>query len=138
MIGKTWREKETDEVYHFLSFKQKGDIVHIATDKEWLETTYYDLIEYVTKFEEVEIQNNTLTVIKTPDEKYLEKQKITSEALPKDTMIQLRDILLGNIQKTNDDASFVPQAKQISNTVNSLINLAKMELLIKTKENQSV
>lgn len=51
------------------------------------------------------------------------------------TISQLQTILLDNIEKVKKDANYIPQAKAINNDVNSIINLAKIQvMLIKNRD----
>jgi len=45
-----------------------------------------------------------------------------------DTLAQLRDVLLDNISKVQKDKDFVPQAREINNSVKEVCNLAKIDI----------
>jgi len=53
--------------------------------------------------------------------------------MPNDTMTKLRDTLMANIEKVKQDREYIPQAKMISDSINSLIGLAKIEIDLRTK-----
>lgn len=55
----------------------------------------------------------------------------TAEITPvNNTIKQLQQILLENINKVRADANYIPQAKSINNNVNSIINLAKIQVMM--------
>ena len=49
-------------------------------------------------------------------------------AAPADTLVSLRDTLIDNINKVKEDPAYIPQAKSISYNIQTIINLAKIEL----------
>ncbi len=123
MIGKHWQNKSSrrQNIYHFLSMKVDGDKIYIATDKDWLETTVFDISVFMEQFEQVEMG---LVV----SEKNNPINSPVASPLANDTMTNLKETLLDNIKKVKADKSYIPQAKEISNTVNTLINLASLEI----------
>lgn len=128
MIGKTWMNKETEEVYRFMAKTQIDDVVKIATDKEWFEVSYYDLSVFMQKFKEV--PDTSVTIIEPSKQ---QKQQLMSKSLGEDVITKLRDVLLDNINKVKTDPAYIPQAKTISDNVNSLVALAKAEIDLRTK-----
>lgn len=48
----------------------------------------------------------------------------------KQMLIGLRDMLLDDMKKVRVDKDYIPQAKQACNTANSIINLAKLEIIM--------
>jgi hypothetical protein len=129
MAGKTWRH--TDEtVYKFLSINVDEDQCFIATDKEWLKPTVYNLDVFFEQYTEVEqVGNQVMIVEKNP----LPQRRVESSIMPGSTMESLRDTLLDNIEKVKKDKDFIPQAQQISNSVNTIIGLAKIEIDLRSK-----
>ena len=56
----------------------------------------------------------------------------------KDVFIQLRDQLMYDIKKVKESKEYVHQAKQISNSINSLVNLTKLQIqMIHAQNNKS-
>ncbi len=49
-------------------------------------------------------------------------------------MLSLRDMLVEDMKKIREDKSYIPQAKQACNTANSIINLAKLEIMMLRSE----
>ncbi len=43
-------------------------------------------------------------------------------------MMNLKEILLDNIKKVKEDKSYIPQANSINKNINTLLNMAKLEL----------
>jgi hypothetical protein len=43
---------------------------------------------------------------------------------------QLKDMLMADLKKVREDKSYIPQAKQACNTANSIIHLAKLEVVM--------
>lgn len=121
LMGKTMHRND-GEIYKFVSFQIEDDKITIATDRDWLETSFYDLLVFLDGFQ----------VVETPE---VIEEKRTAVALskkpsvlPSEQLINIRDILLDNIRKVQDDPKYIPQAQSVTNTVNALVNLAKTEM----------
>lgn len=129
MMGKHFKNKHNDEVAKFLSMKVMGDQITIATDGDWILTTPFELNTFFQKYEEVEVS------VKGEVSKIIPKETgmIRSITIPENTFAQLKDVLLENIQNVRANRDYVSQAKEISNSVGQLINLAKVEIEMKTK-----
>lgn len=52
----------------------------------------------------------------------------------KKMLIKLRDALLEDMDMVRKDKTYIPQAKQACNTANSIINLAKVEIMMLRSE----
>ncbi|MES2590878.1 MAG: hypothetical protein V4608_03250 [Bacteroidota bacterium] len=129
MIGKSWKHTN-DIVYKFLGFNESGEIITVATDKEWQQTTIYDLNVFIRQFTEVEVATNgEVAVIR----KEIPTKMVQSIVVPGNTMERLRDTLLESIEKVKQDREYIPQAQSISNAVNSIVGLAKIEIDLRTK-----
>jgi len=102
-----------------LTYKQDGEDIIIVTDKEWVTIPVYDLLVELDKFKLIE-------------EPQLPARKNGSDlglmAAPADTLVSLRDTLIDNINKVKEDPAYIPQAKSISYNIQTIINLAKIEL----------
>lgn len=96
--------------------------------------------------DQVESFLNCLTLI-TEKSKNIEPENINDdhvETLPakqpnymppilrdnRDLLISLKDMLVEDMKKCRTDKSYIPQAKQACNTANSIINLAKLEIMM--------
>lgn len=67
----------------------------------------------------------------TEIEKFVEapKEKIMLSVLPHNGKLEeLRDVVLNNIEKLKISSEFIPQAEAINDSINTLVNLAKIEL----------
>jgi hypothetical protein len=135
MIGRIWQNKHTQEVYKFLSKSQIGDEITIATDQDWLKTTAYDLTGFMNDFKEVIVTGGNEVMIVNNKEKHLPvNTPVKLRSFAGDRVQEISDILFDNIKKVKEDPSYVNQAKSISNTVQTLINLATAELKIKAEQ----
>ncbi|OFY87866.1 MAG: hypothetical protein A3F72_03055 [Bacteroidetes bacterium RIFCSPLOWO2_12_FULL_35_15] len=129
MMGKHFKNKKNDQILLFQSFRQDNDVIHIATDSEWIMTTLFDLnilfqnhieVEVAISGDVTELNKNTAVILK-------------SQTIPLSIMSKLRDTLLDNIEKVKADKEYVPQAKEISSSIGQIINLAKIEIEMRTK-----
>lgn len=118
MMGKTWQRKSKDKnVYKFLAFNVEKETIKIATDKEWLETNIFDIGVFIEDWEEIEV---ALVVAGNQNKAII--------PLANDTVTKLKETILANIEKVKTDKTYIPQAKEINNSINTLINLATFEI----------
>ncbi len=104
----------------------------VATDSDWLETTLYDLDIFINEFDEVEpTAPGSKNFLPAKNQDFPIQSR--SKTLQNDTMETLKTRLMESIEKVNNDPKFIPQASQISKTVGTLINLAKIEMQLKGK-----
>jgi hypothetical protein len=131
LMGRYFRQKSTEVVFRFLEYtKIRLDMVSLRTDSQVFEFSIYDIHVFLENFEEIEVVNEVVTVVA---QKSTSVQKTEDPpVLEKSTILQIRDTLMENIKLVKSDASFIPQAKQISNTAQTLINLAVLDLKIKS------
>jgi hypothetical protein len=131
LMGRYFRQKSTEVVFRFLEYtKIRLDMVSLRTDSQTFEFSIYDIHVFLENFEEIEVVNEVVTVVA---QKSTSVQKTEDPpVLEKSTILQIRDTLMENIKLVKSDASFIPQAKQISNTAQTLINLAVLDLKIKS------
>lgn len=130
MMGKTHQHKGTNQIYFFQSFNKNGDEIIVATDKEWLNTTVYDLNVFMNNYLPVKMTEGEVVVIKKPE---TVGDLPALKTIQADTITMLRDTLMENISKVKADAAYIPQAKEIGNNINAIINLARTEIEMKTK-----
>jgi hypothetical protein len=45
-----------------------------------------------------------------------------------DTLVQLKDILMDNIKKVQEDKEYITQAKEVNNSIKEVVNLAKLDI----------
>lgn len=129
MMNKSWKD-DRDEVVKFFSYTKSGDEITIATDKEWIKTNFYELNVLFKKYTEVIVNETGVSVVKKKDDGFV---PVKATIMASDTIKKLQDVLLDNIEKIKADKEYVAQAKEISNSVNSIIGLAKVEIELKTK-----
>jgi len=124
MVGGTWKYQGI--AYRFQNYKTEGEQTILVTDRKWF--------EFETPFE-----LECFLADCRPDDSNLPERKSTTDlALPDSTsdevMAKLKGILMDNIEKVNQDKSFVIQAQTVSKNVQTLINLSKLELEIKRSQ----
>ena len=129
MMGRHFKNNDNDEVIHFMSFKQTGDQITIATDKDWILTTPFDLNNFFRKYQEVQVTEKGVSIPAV----YNPPVSISSQIMKDDIVSYLTDTLKDNIKKVQENKDYVPQAKEISNSISRLIDLAKIELEFKRK-----
>ncbi len=61
MVGKSWKHSD-ETVYKFLSCNVDGDQCMIATDKEWLKPTIYNLDVFFEQYTEIN-ENTGITLV---------------------------------------------------------------------------
>lgn len=118
MMNRCWHYQGED--YKFLSYEVEEDYVIISLDEEGKDLTIpaYDVLEFIHSCKEI----NTETGI-------VKKKNFVPNSIANENIMQgLKDTLLDNISKVKENPDYVPQAKVVSNTVQALINLAKLEL----------
>lgn len=140
-MGRYFRQKGEESVHRFLNFdKLRIDTVMLKTDLDVFNFSVYDIKVFLEMWEEVEKRNEVVILVP-------EKQKIKNPQAPvstyvpvldEGTIINLRDVLLGNIKKVQEDPGYANKAKTINNTVQTLINLAVVDLKIKANQKQDL
>lgn len=101
LMGKTIHRNIDGEVYKLLSFQIDDDKITISTDRDWLETTFYDLQVFLGGY----------TIVETPE---VIEEKRTAVAitkkpavLPQEKLVDIRDILLDNIKRVQEDPNYI-------------------------------
>ncbi len=124
-MGHTVKHTEGQNLI-FHTFKIDKDKVTIVTDqKEWLETTVYDIDLFLKDFEILPDENHPTVIM---------EQKLPAlKTITPDITIKLKDILMENIEKVKANRDYVHQAKVVANSAQTLINMAKLEIDIRTK-----
>lgn len=119
MIGKQYLYNGNE--IQILTYQLDGEDVTIITNQpqeKWVTVKVFDLKIKLLEF-------------KTVDLPAVNESKNDQLSVTSNTLISLRDTLLSNIEKVKEDPAFIPQAKNISYNVQTIINLAKIELEIK-------
>ncbi len=102
-----------------LSFRIEDDTVHIVTDLRWLKID-------ITKIEK-ELQE-FLPVEEEKDDAVIDGIYLPTVHQAKENMPSLKDTILENIDKLKTNKDYVKQAAAINQSINTLINMAKLEL----------
>lgn len=124
MLGGPWQYQGA--VYQFLASKKEDETIVLVTNKKWFYfKSQFELDCFLADCRPVQDvepapRNNSIE-LSLPD---------TSSD---DVMARLKGVLMDNIAKVSDDKSYVPQAQMVSKTVQTLVNLTKLELQIKAQ-----
>jgi hypothetical protein len=128
LIGKTLRYKGVE---HFVqSYSYRNKMHYLVTDKEWFE---FPSEEHVKDFLAICVEVENIELIHTPksatDENGLSKPNSSSG----NVMAYLKGILVEDIERVREDPEYVEQAKTVSNNIKRLVDIAKLELQIKSQ-----
>jgi len=132
MIGKSWADKGGNE-FNFLSLNVDGDICTIATDSKWQKTDIYDIDVFVEKYTPIDSKSITTILPPKDNSPASPATHLQSSVIPNATMSSLAKTIIENIEKVKKDKDYIPQAKNMSDSVNTLIGLAKIEIDLRTK-----
>jgi hypothetical protein len=91
-------------------------IIRVITDKNPIDIKEGDVSEFVEKCLPVDEPNTQVVQIANDSQK---------------TITTLKDILLDNIKKVQNDKEYINQAKTINNSVNTLLNMVSLEMKVK-------
>lgn len=125
MVGKKYL-RFGDEVV-FEEFKVNGEWAFLTISGEKITSTVYDLNQRLT-----ELKTHPDNLPSIPNQPLPIKLQTVDES----SLRSLRDSLMRNIEMVSKDKEFVPQAREVSKSAQTLINLAKTELEIKKALNE--
>lgn len=138
MVDKTlYYRGDVAVIKSFDNFNGETEIVVEIAGKpvKFTKTSEEKLSLFLTNFIEVPEITDEVTVIapaNTPA--HIENDEMKLYAENKQVFSNLSAALLSDIEKVRNDPGYVNQAKQISNSVNTLVNLTKLQLqLIKSR-----
>jgi hypothetical protein len=120
MVGKTWLYKK--KKITILSWKQQGEDITIVTDVEWITKHFTELPLFIELFEHTEDPGNASTL------------QVISEQ--RHSISSLKDVLMDSIKRVQENKEYIEQAKSINNNVNTLLNMAKLEVQIMREANK--
>lgn len=121
MPGKKYIYKQVE--HQILKYEFDGKLLLITTDKEILQLPSVDFSFHLKEFLPIEEQLLPVNFNAVP----------VLNVASKEVMIELKDVLLDNIKKVQENKDYIPQAQEINNQVKSMIDLAKTEIeFIKT------
>jgi hypothetical protein len=126
LMGKKYKHEGGAE-FIFYTHKIDKDKVTIVTDSEWLIFNLYDIDVFMEKYKEIVIDANNEVMLVSKKEQSLPAMKSVNT----DVINSLKDILISNIDKVQKDRDYVNQAKIVCNSVQGIVNLAKLELDIR-------
>ncbi len=125
LVGKKYKHDGGAE-FIFYTYKIEKDKVTIVTDSEWLSFSLYDLDVFMEKYEEIPYDSTVNGVVVTKGQSLPSLKAINTDSLNK-----LKTILMENIEKVQVDRDYANQAKIVCNSVQGIVNLAKLELDIR-------
>lgn len=111
MVNKPFMYNATE--YKILSFKVFSEEVTLVTDKGWKTFPITKVNAELEKFLPIEVEN-TMPVLLTVFENGNKKS--------------LRDIILDNIKKIQEDPKYIGQAKALNEQIKTMLAMAKLEL----------
>ena len=119
MLGKTFMHN--GRYYTVLSWQVKDEKLTVATDNGWLEFELSQADKALAEFLPVHANNRQMAIV----------------VMPKNGELQnLKNVILDNIQKVQQDKEYIKQADSINKSISTLINMAKLEIsYIKTLKN---
>ena len=118
MLGKHYRYK--GEVYFFQGLELQGEELHLHTDKKPFIFTNRAIAGFFMQDCEL---TEALPAIPKPN--------------PNDeVMAELKGVIMDNIRKVRSDPEYIPQAQAMAKQVQTLINLANLELNIQKETRQ--
>ena len=137
MIDKTWYYRNQKAVIRsFDNSNGEFELIIEIDDvpKKFLKTTEEKLGLFLSTFSDVEVIGEEETAPENNLPAHIENEETNLYNQNKKTFADLSAILLNDIEKVRTNPAYVGQAKQISNSVNTLVNLTKLQLqLIKSK-----
>ena len=84
-------------------------------------------LDSLTKTEKIEEVETRLITTKLPANK-IRNQLPDLYMENKDVMVNLSKMLLEDIEKVRKDPNYVPQAKQVCNSINTIVNITKLQV----------
>lgn len=115
MLNKTYIYKQDHiRIKDYYPEAEEGTI-KIITDKGPITIHANEVTHFVEKCLPVDDENTQALQIVTESQK---------------TITSLKDILLDNIKKVQDNKEYINQAKTINNSVNTLLNMVSLELKV--------
>lgn len=112
MIGHTYMVN--GHYYKVQSYQLDTDgQLTIAADKKWFTAEADQVKKLLKQFLPVALDNREVELTLMP---------------AKNEMRQIKNIVMDNIKKVQDDAKYIPQATAVNQSVNTLLNMAKLEL----------
>ena len=114
MLNKNWMYNTRN--HKLLSYKLTEDKVILVTDKEWIDVPITKINQKLSEF------------LPAPEEVQSEMSVILFKGNGK---ASLKDLIYENIEKIKADTAYIPKAKALNEQVKTVIEMAKLELLIK-------
>lgn len=138
MVGKPlYYRGDTAVIKSFDNFNEETEIIIDIAGKpvKFIKTSEEKLNLFLSNFTEIQVISDEVSQPKPAIlPALIENDEMKLYAESKQVFSQLSATLLNDIEKVRTDPGYVNQAKQISNSVNTLVNLTKLQLqLIKSR-----
>jgi len=126
--GKRLRYKGVEHLVQ--SYSYRNNTHYLVTDQEWFEFPHEEnLKDFLAVCTEVQEPLEIVEASKaSTDENGLSRPNSGSS----NVMAYLKGILVEDIERVREDKEYVEQAKTVSNNVKRLVDIAKLEIQIKT------
>lgn len=127
LIGRKFRRKSDGREIDFLTLKkEKHEKYTIITNDEsdWITTSVFDIDVLMEGFTEI-IKHEVALKPK--------REGVQLQTLDFSNAMELKGILMENIKKVQENKEYIPQATSVQKSVQTIINLAKIELDTRTK-----
>lgn len=118
LVGKEFIYKQEHIRIKDYFMKPEEGTVHIVTDKQPITVKEEDVQDFVSRCLPV-AEESTVAVA------------VVAEA--QTTITSLKDILMDNIKKVQENKDYIGQAKMINNSVNSLLNMVSLQMKLNSK-----
>jgi PP-loop superfamily ATP-utilizing enzyme len=121
MIGLRYKYGGTEHIVKSFNISEEKERVSVQTNKKVYDRPFDSIMEFLNKFEP--IPETGMEVYENRDSVPIPKMQINSQVIS-----QLKDMLMENIQNVKKDKNYIPQATAVKLNVDSIIDLAKIEV----------
>ncbi len=122
MIGKSYMYKTF--IHRIISYEHISSTILLHTNKETITFTSSQAEKKLDEFLPV------ANIIEPAEAKPAVNNLVLYEKIKED-LPNLTDIIKGNIAKLQSSREYIPQAAAINESINSLVNLVKLEIMVK-------
>lgn len=109
--------------YRLISYEVETEQVIIATDRRIFKVTPAQAMPLLANF--LPVDESETPVLASGNDKFLE---MIRGSVTLGSAGQLRETLMANLKKVQEDPSYIPQAQVVNQTVSTIIDLAKAEV----------
>lgn len=117
MLNQTYRFSQDNLMHTLLHYEVVGNVILLKTDRKSFTNPIEATATFLSGFKKDEI-----AISRLPEEVPEWKMKMNS------SIERLGATLFDNLEKLKTDPDFVDQAREINNHVNTIINVAKLQI----------